>query len=276
MTQKFVDLHLHSSRSDGSDAPARVVERAAEHGLAAIAITDHDTLSGLAEGATEAAARGIEFLPGTEVSAECDGIELHILGLGVRPDAAEICDGLQTLVERRKQRAVEIVARLNQLGVPVDQAAIEARTAGGIVGRMHIAQEIVESGHAKTVQHAFDKYIKKGRPAFVSKQAMPCEEAVDRIHAAGGLAFVAHPGLGDQYKRFSRLLLYPFDGIEVYHSRHSADRVKALEDFANGRGLLMSGGSDCHGTVKGEKPLMGCANVRYEIYDRIRDALEAR
>lgn len=270
-----VDLHLHTNHSDGSDTPTRVVERAAALGLAAMAITDHDTLSGLAEAREAAATHGIEFLPGTEVSAEYNGKELHILGLGVDPDSEELLVGLDLLRQRRSERADEMIERLNKLGVPAQRESIEASTADGLIGRVHIAQEIVRLGHATHIQDAFDKYIKQGRSAFIVKKAIPASEAIDLIHLAGGLAFIAHPGIGKQEQRLDKLLTLPFDGIEVYHSRHNADRVRKFGRVVRDRDLLATGGSDCHGNVKGDAPLMGNANVPVEVYQRIRDALDA-
>ena len=270
---RFVDLHLHTNRSDGSDSPTRVVERAVDCGLSAMAITDHDTLSGVAEGAETAARLGIEFLSGVEISSKLDGNEVHILGLGVDSGPGPLLDALEGQSEGRRSRAERMVARLKELGVPVDRKRIETKTADGVVGRMHIAQEIVAVGYAETVQEAFDKYIKAGRPAYVPKDVIAIGEAVELIHGAKGLAFIAHPGLGNLHRRLDALLEYPFDGIEVYHSRHAPGRVKQFEEIVRTRGLLATGGSDCHGTVKGEAPLMGRARVPFSVYERMMAAL---
>lgn len=270
---RCVDLHLHTNHSDGSDSPARVVERAAGLGLAAIAITDHDTVSGVAEGAEVAERLGIELLPGVEISSKLGEGEVHILGLGVVPGPGPLMDALARQTEGRRSRAERMVARLNELGVPVERKNVEARTADGVVGRMHVALEIMAIGCAETVQEAFDKYIKAGRPAYVPKDVIAIAEAVELIHSAKGLAFVAHPGLGNLHQRLDRLLEYPFDGIEVYHSRHTPGHLKQFEDIVRSRGLLATGGSDCHGTIKGERSLMGSVRVPYEVYERMKAAL---
>ena len=270
---RCVDLHLHTNHSDGSDSPTRVVERAVDFGLAAMAITDHDTVSGVPEGAEVAARLGIELFPGVEISSKLGEREVHILGLGVDPGPGPLVDVLARQTEGRRSRAERMVARLNELGVPVERRNVEARASEGAVGRMHVALEIMAVGYAETVQEAFDKYIKAGQPAYVPKDVIAIAEAVELIHRAKGLAFIAHPGLGDLHLRLDRLLEYPFDGLEVYHSRHTQGHVKQFEDIVRSRGLLATGGSDCHGTVKGERPLMGCARVPYEVYERMKAVL---
>lgn len=218
---------------------------------------------------------GIEFLAGTELSAALGRIEVHVLGLGVATDSTVLNASIEGLIAGRSDRADAIVDRLNALGVPAQREAIE-KSAGASIGRMHIAQEIVRLGFATTVQGAFDKYIKAGRPAYVPKKGLDCSEAIRIIHEAGGLAFIAHPGVGKLHKHLAKLLAFPFDGIEVYHSRHSPGHVSQFTEAARENGLLVSGGSDCHGRVKGEDPLMGSVHVPYDVYARIKDALPTR
>jgi len=275
MTERYVDLHLHTNHSDGSDSPTRVVERAAEAGLAAMAITDHDTVSAIPEAAEAAAQHGIEFLPGVEVSSKLGRNEVHILGLGVDPGPGPLADALEQQAEGRRNRADRIVAKLKKLGVSVDTDALAQKTADGVVGRMHIAKEIVASGHARSVQDAFDKFIKSGRPAYVPKDALTVAQAVDLIHAARGLAIVAHPGLGGLHARFDELFAHPFDGLEAHHSRHSQGQAQRFVEIARERNMVISGGSDCHGTIKGEAPLMGSVRVPYAIYENLKNALAA-
>ncbi len=275
MSARTVDFHLHSNHSDGSDSPRRVVERAANLHLAAIALTDHDTVSGVAEAAAEAKVRGVSLLPGTEISADFDGFETHILGLGVDIESESLLEGLDALRKGRSERAHEIIELLNGAGVAVTRQAVEARAQGAIT-RMHIATEVKAMGVTRTVQEVFDRFMLKGRPAYVPKTLMPTAEAIERIHAAGGLAFVAHPGLGSTHRRLAKMLQLPFDGIEVLHTAHSAGRTEEFKDLARCNGLLMSGGSDCHGTIKGHGPEMGKVKVPESYYERIQEALAAR
>ena len=271
---RFVDLHLHTNYSDGSDTPTRVVERAAELGFAAIAITDHDTLSGVPEAIARGRELGVEVLPGTEISTECGGRETHILGLGVALDCPALLAELATLVEGRGARAERIVEKLNAAGVPVDLERVRARTGDGSIGRMHIAQEVLELGRSRTVQDAFDKFLKSGRPAWVPKPLVSSRRAIDLIHEAGGFAFAAHPGVGNDRRRISELLQQPFDGVEVYHSKHTPGQTTEFMEIARERGWLITGGSDCHGTIKGERTEMGRVKVPYELFARLKDALE--
>lgn len=269
------DFHLHSTHSDGSDTPARVAERAAEAGLDAIALTDHDTTSGVPEAAAEAARLGIELLNGVEVSAEWGVHEVHILGLGVRLEANALHAALDRQAAARRERGKKMVEKLNALGVPVSWDNVAARAEAGVVGRMHVALEVLETGHATSVQNVFDKYIKAGKPAYVPKLRLTVAESIDLIHDARGLAFWAHPALGGLPKHFDALMEHPFDGIEVYHSRHDSGHAQHLLEYARDKNLLVTGGSDCHGTVKGHAPLMGRVRLGAEHYDGIRSALAA-
>ncbi|MFP6581571.1 MAG: PHP domain-containing protein [Candidatus Hydrogenedentota bacterium] len=273
MSGRYVDLHMHTTFSDGADIPSVVVERASSLGFSAIAITDHDTLTGLPDARVAADDAGIELLPGVEVSSRYGKMEVHILGLGVDPTDAELTESLAVMAKERAHRAEAIVEKLNALDVPVDYESIRTRVGKGVIGRMHIAQDIVSLGHADTIQGAFDKYIKAGRPAYVPKKAMTCEDAVESIHKAGGLAFVAHPCIGKTRSILDQLLRLPFDGIEVFHSRHTPGHIADLKALAEDRGLLISGGSDCHGSIKGDSPLMGKIRLAWEHYEAIQGRL---
>ncbi|MBI4559476.1 MAG: PHP domain-containing protein [Candidatus Hydrogenedentes bacterium] len=265
-------MHLHTNHSDGSDAPARVVERAAKIGLAAIAVTDHDTVSALPEASAAARACDIAFLTGTEISARYERVEVHVVGLGIQPEHPRLVESLHGLRRERATRAQQIVEQLHALGIPVDLDEIAASVPGGAIGRIHIARAIRKLGYAKTVQEAFDKYIGAGRKAYAAKVVVSCAEAIELIHEAGGLAFLAHPGIIGSRKIIPHLLTLPFDGLEAYHAKHSPGQVAGFLDLAKEKGLLIAGGSDCHGHAK-DKPEMGKVRVPYEYYERIREVL---
>lgn len=269
----FVDLHLHSNHSDGSDAPEQIAERACQAGAAAIAITDHDTVAGVAAGRQAAERRGLGYLAGVEISACFTYREVHILGLGIDETDSALCTGLAGLCVARQNRSGEILARLNELGFALPDFAADPEIVGHAAGRMHIAEAMTAAGYVKKPQEAFDRYLNAGKPAFVPKETMPLAEAIDLIHGAGGLAFVAHPGLGKWVRKaLPRLLEFPFDGIEAYHVSHTPGRVEAFIGIARERGLLITGGSDCHGTIKG-KALLGTVHTPESVYTDICAAL---
>jgi len=272
---RWVDLHLHTHYSDGADAPDDVADRAATLGASAIAITDHDTLSGLNEAAEACAKRGLEFLPGVEISSRAGSKELHILGLGVDPNSESLKNTLARMAEARAERGRKIVERLAKMDVPITWDDVSSR-AGGVVGRMHIAKVLVDKGIVRSVQDAFDKFLKAGRPGFMPREVLSPREAVDAIHGGGGLAFVAHPGIGDLESRLEPLLSEGFDGIEVMHSRHTPPQRERFAALAKDRGLSTTGGSDCHGGIKGDGFLIGTVRVPYSVFAAIRDRTAAK
>lgn len=272
----WVDLHLHTVRSDGAETPTQLIMRAAEHKeIVAIAITDHDTTDGIAEAQTAAVHTKINVLSGVEISAEFNGRELHVVGLGVHPDAESLRRQLRQITEMRMQRVHAIVNRLSRLGIPVAEHPLFKNSPPlSSWGRMHVATALYEMGVVKNVQAAFDQYLNRGRGAHVPKQLLPAHKAIEVIHDAGGLAFLAHPGLGDwMAARISVLLELPFDGMEVYHVSHTQACTQELLVMAEERNLLISGGSDCHGNVKGEGFLLGRIKTPLRHYERIVDVL---
>lgn len=265
----FVDLHLHSVYSDGSDTPARIAERAVEAGASAIALTDHDTTAGVAGGRAAAAALGLGYLSGTEISTHYKHREIHVLGLGVDERHGPLTAALDALCVSRRNRGALILERLRALGYDLPALAASAAVSEGAFGRMHIARALADAGHVRKPQEAFDRFMNAGCPAHVPKETMPLADAVDLIHGAGGLAFVAHPGLGKSTRKLlPELLSFPFDGIEAYHVSHSPGRVEEFATLARERGLLISGGSDCHGTIKG-KALLGTVRTPLAVYEAI-------
>ena len=195
---------------------------------------------------------------------------MHVLGLGVNIEHPALLESIDGLQRARHTRATEMVARLRDLGIAIDLDAVRARTGEGVIGRMHIANELKELGVVSATQEAFDRYINPGRPAFVRKGMLPAAEAIERIHDAGGLALVAHPGLGKTTRKIlGPLLNLPFDGIEAYHISHGDERTKTYLALAAERGLLVSGGSDCHGTIKGRSAEMGKVRTPHEHFERL-------
>ncbi|HVE78483.1 MAG TPA: PHP domain-containing protein [Gemmatimonadaceae bacterium] len=251
---RFVDLHMHSTASDGSRAPEDVVAAASAAGLSAIALTDHDTLAGVPAARAVGDRLGVRVIAGVELSAHLGDREHHVLGLHVdRVDALEAA--LATFRATRRVRAEQIVAKLNGLGVPVALDAVLAEAAGAAIGRPHVARALIAGGWARDQREAFDRYLGSGRPAYVPKHRLPLPEAIAMVHAAAGLAVIAHPGAQGTRDFLEPLAAMGLDGVEVRHPSHSAEdmaRLGALTDFLK---LVPSGGSDWHGAADGPRTI---------------------
>jgi predicted metal-dependent phosphoesterase TrpH len=253
---RFIDLHTHSTASDGS-RPAREVVRAAhEVGLAAIALTDHDTVAGLAEADAEGRSLGVRVVAGVELSAVEGDVETHLLGLHLS-DVNRLAARLGELRTMRLSRAERIVTRLNELGVKVSMEDVLAQSAGGAVGRPHIARALVNDGWATDLRDAFDRYLGNGRAAYVPKDRLPMQEAIAMIHDAGGVAVLAHPGASGTRARIEALVAHGLDGVEVRHPSHSHEDVVRLQALVDHFHLVPSGGSDWHGVPEGGRALGG-------------------
>ena len=251
-----VDLHMHSTASDGALPPAQVVAAAHAAGLASIALTDHDTLDGLPEATLAAKAVGMRVVNGVELSAHDGPNEIHVLVLHVsRFGPLEV--RLASFRGAREVRAQRIVDKLNHIGVPIAIDAVMTEADGGAVGRPHVARALIKSGKVRDSREAFDRYLGAGKPAFVEKERLEIREAIEIAHAAGGVAIWAHPGPDGRRERLEPLVAMGLDGIEVKHpSQNSEDtlRIAALADFF---GLLYSGGSDWHGAPGGVRAIGG-------------------
>ncbi len=269
-----VDLHAHSTASDGALAPTAVVEAAARAGLAALALTDHDTVAGVAEAQEVGARLGIRIVPGIELSVMDGDKELHLLGLHLaRLDFLE--QALTSVRDTRVSRAAAIVEKLNALGVPVTFEAVLEQAAGGAVGRPHVARAIIAGGWVRDQREAFDKYLGMGRPANVEKERVTVEDGIRLIHDAGGLAIIAHPGQDGRRERVEPLVSLGLDGLEVKHPSHSAEDQKRIGALTNFFGMVPSGGSDWHGALTGPR-LLGMMNVPGEWLARQDARLAAR
>lgn len=269
----FADLHVHSNHSDGVDPPSAVVDRARAAGVSALALTDHDTVAGVGEGRAAAKAVGMAFLSGVEVSASFGRCEVHVTGLGVDETHPALLERLAHLSAQRRERIGAIVERLQATGIELPREQLERFEQEATPGRLHVARALKHMGAVRRTQQGFDQYLNPGRPAFVPKVLLPADEAIALIHQAGGLAFVAHPGLQKSVRKLLPLLLtLPFDGIEAYHVSHSPGRTGEFLALAKERKLLVSGGSDCHGGMKG-KALIGQVRVPLEHFEAVRAAL---
>jgi len=250
----LVDLHVHSTASDGARAPAEVVQEAKRVGLAAIALTDHDTVAGIADASAAGAALGIRVVPGVELSAVEGDAETHILGLHLS-NTRDLEARLIGLREMRRTRAERIVQRLNELGVRIELPAVLDQSAGGAIGRPHIARAMIAEGWAVDFRDAFDRYLGNGKPAFVPKDKLPVADAIQLIHHAGGLAVLAHPASSGTRERGEALVAPGIDGVGVRHPSHTPDDAARLAALVDYFGLVPSGGSDWHGSGDGARTL---------------------
>jgi predicted metal-dependent phosphoesterase TrpH len=272
---KFADLHLHTRFSDGTFSPEELVAQAVHHGLAAIALTDHDTVEGCAPTARECEAAGIGFITGTELTAEYDDTEVHVLGYFLDTRNERFLAEITKFQAVRQRRIHEMVARINQLGVPLQVEAVFALANCRSPGRPHVARALVQMGLIKTLDEAFDRYLKKGRPAWVPKARMSGLEAIELIHHAGGLAVMAHPGLNRTDEIIPGLVKAGLDGIECFHTKHSTAMSERYLEIADQYHLLVTGGSDCHGFSKA-KPLIGTVKLPYEHVEKMTAVVIAR
>ena len=268
MRSNSVDLHCHSTASDGTLAPAEVVALAVRNGLSALALTDHDTVGGIAEATAAARQTGLDFLPGIEIS--CDVAKpatMHLLGYGVDPGSTVLRDLTRRLIEARDDRNPRIIRKLNELGVAITMQELEAEAGDGVVGRPHIAAILVRKGYVNSIKQAFDKYLGTGAAAYFDKERILPREAFDLIHRSGGLPALAHPVQirTENDAQLERIIKDCADlgliGLEVIHSDHTAELVDKYSKLADKFGLLKTGGSDFHGTNKTSIEL-GMANGR--------------
>ncbi len=271
----YIDLHIHTDCSDGKFRPEKVVKLAAEKQLKAIAITDHDTIAGLA-GARKAAGRsGVQMISGVELSVVYRNIEIHVLGYLFDEHHTELVEYLDDFFHWREQRAKNILKKLSRLGVSLPFEAIKARVNGGVICRPHIAHALMEEGYVFSYQEAFTKYLGEDKPGFISKKSLSPTDAIIMIHRAGGLAFLAHPGIGKCPQILSDLVRMDFDGIEVYHPNHLPEDVITLKRLADNHQLLVSGGSDCHGT-RTDHLALGSMNVPVSVLAAMQKSHNSR
>ena len=272
--QRVVDLHIHSTASDGSRAPEDVAAAAHAAGLTAIALTDHDTVGGVDAARAAGERLGLRVITGVELSAEDNGREVHVLGLHLeRLDAIE--QAMEGFRQTRIDRAREMVGKLNALGIPVTIEAVLAEAGGGAVGRPHVARAVVAGGWVGDQRDVFDRYIGYGKPANVPKAKLEFADAIALIHTAGGLAIVAHPGVDFNRTRVERAVGFGLDGLEVLHPSNSPDEQRRLRALVEHFRLVSSGGSDWHGAENGPRTI-GMMKVPIAILEQQEARLAAR
>ena len=277
---RIIDLHTHSIASDGSMSPAQLVRHAKDKGLAAVALTDHDTVEGISEALDEGNRIGIEVIPGIEISTSYKP-EMHILGyfldidryLSVQKELTEIRKG-------REDRNYKIISRLEELGIAVTEEEVKEISTSGTIGRPHFARLLMEKGHVKTMQEAFDKYLGKDGLAYFKRHELEPVDGIKLIKKAGGIPVLAHPVLlkmnyNDMDKLLVELKEYGLGGIEAIYSENSKEETGNLLRLAIKHKLLVTGGSDFHGTYKNGIEIgfgRGNLKVPYELLEKIKSA----
>lgn len=270
---RYADLHLHTTRSDGTRTPSEVIDLAIKLGLGIIAISDHDQLAGFFEIREYAVERDVSLIPAVELSCIHAGHDIHVLAYAFDADDPDVSNRLATFRASRLNRGAQIVKRLGALGFPLDESRVQELSAGGSLGRPHVARAMVERGYVTSVSEAFDRFLAHGRPADVPKERFKVSEAVAVIRAAGGLTSIAHPSLYPDHRSIvNEILDQGVDGIEVFHPDVGADDRAYYEKLARSRNALMTGGSDDHGTVKA-KETIGTVKVPEALIRPILDRM---
>lgn len=266
----LVDLHMHSTFSDGRYTPTMLVEEAAAKGLAVIALTDHDSWNGVNEAKAAAAALGVRVLTGVELGSQYENDSVHILGYHVDMGCDALHAKMDELRHGRERRLEKMVAKLHSLGYPIEVEACDPLNRA--VGRPHVAKALVAAGYFKTVQEVFDALLRRGGPAYVPQPKLAPEEAVSLIHAAGGIAVLAHPSeLADASLPERLLRTVPFDGLEVYHPSADKEAQAKWLHLAKELGLMVGGGSDFHATPDRFPTELGIWQVHYAD---VKDVIE--
>src|SRR6266850_3369289 len=266
---RFADLHLHTYFSDGTYSPEEMVAQGQRNGLVSLALTDHDTTEGCVRTALACEAAEMEFIPGTELTAEQDDNELHILGYFIDIGNARFLAEIAKFQTVRQNRIREMVARLNAVKVPLTAEAVFALANCRSPGRPHVARALVKAGLCGSLDEAFERFLKKNRPAWVPKFKMSAADAMELVHQSGGVAVLAHPGLNRADEVIPGMVEAGLDGIECFHTKHSTATAEHYLELADRFQLLVTGGSDCHGMSKG-KPLIGTVKLPYQHVEKLK------
>jgi predicted metal-dependent phosphoesterase TrpH len=272
-----IDLHTHTTASDGVLTPAELVSEANRRGISVLGVTDHDTVDGL--DAVEAAAIGLDIavVPGVELSTTVDVGEYHLLGYYIDRDDATFVDTLHDLARSRVRRVRQMLDQLQALGYAVEPDRVLADAESGSIGRPHVARELMRLGVVKTVSEAFDRFLKQGRPGFVPREAFAPEDAIALVLANGGIPVLAHPfSTRDPEAALERLVPAGLRGVEVFYASYSESQRVLLAGLAQQFGLLMTGGSDYHGTSDREGRELGTAPVPSSVFAQLNAARTRR
>ncbi|MCL6472489.1 MAG: PHP domain-containing protein [Firmicutes bacterium] len=265
-----VDLHLHTTASDGSLSPGEVVEIAASLNLKTIAISDHDTVGGIDEALAYAIKLGIEVIPAVELSSKYNSRDVHILGYFIDYKDTKLLDYFTYLRQARIERAKVIIDCLRNLGLNITFEDVLKIAEQASIGRPHIARALLAKNYVPDVREAFNKYLKHGAPCFREKFVYPTDKAISLVHEAGGIAVFAHPGLAKIDEYIPELIKMGLNGLEAYHAEHTADQIEHYLRLAKEYGLIVTGGSDDHGPVSTHGLRIGSISVPDAVVDTLK------
>jgi hypothetical protein len=270
---KFADLHLHTIFSDGTYKPEELPNKAAKSGLSCVAIVDHDTVAGLPRALEAARLNNIEVLPGIELSAEYDGLEIHILGYLIDYRNNDLLEKLDFLRNNRVERIYKMVEKLKGLGITLKAEDVFALSENGTPGRLHIARALLKAGQVKSTAQAFQKYIGDKCPAYFCGFKLTPAEAIALIRKAGGVPVLAHPYTLSKDELIAQFVKDGLMGLEVYYPEHTQSMVNFYLKLSREYGLLVTGGSDCHGEAKPEVKI-GSIKIPYDLVEKMKEAKE--
>lgn len=266
-----VDLHLHTNASDGSLSPVELVKKAIELNYKAIAITDHDTIDGLKPALKVSQNTLLEIIPGIEINTDFKKHEVHILGYFIDYQAPILTKKLNYLMEMRVDRARKMLTRLKKMGVKIEWKNILDRTKGNIIGRSHIAREMIDSGYVDSWDEAFNNYIGLEAPAYVPRDRLTPGQAINLIKKAGGLPVLAHPGLINNDQIVKEIINRGLKGLEVHYYEHTEREIEKYKTMAFNHNLVITGGSDCHGPGNKDGLRLGKVRLNYSIVEEMKE-----
>ncbi len=266
------DLHIHTKASDGILSSSEVIDYAISIGLRGISITDHDTIDGLevAQNYIQQINTYLKFVPGIELNTDYNDSEVHILGYFIDYLNQPMLTRLMELRQSRYERAKKMIEKLHNMGLVINLDTVKKLAAGDLIGRPHIAQALMDKGYVFSIKEAFDKYISKGRPAYVPRYKFLPDEAIRIIHGAGGIAVLAHPGLIKNTNVVNEIITMGIEGIEVYYPEHHPLQIDYYLKLCKNKKLLVTGGSDFHGSSSGDsRSRLGCAGINEELFTKL-------
>ena len=268
---KYADLHLHTIYSDGTFTPEELVKQASKQGLSAIAVVDHDTVEGIDSTMEAAKTQGIEVIPGIELTAEWDGLEIHILGYLIDYKNKKLLERLEILAENRVERIYKIADKLKSIGIKLDPDSVFEISEEGTVGRLHVARAMVKEGIVSTTGEAFQKYLGDNGPAYVCGFRFTPQEAIKLLKDAGGVPVLAHPYVLRRDDLIPLFVDYGLMGLEIYYPEHTQSMINLYLDMASQYHLLITGGSDCHGKAKPEVKI-GIIKLPYQFVEDLKNS----